>query len=131
MSDEQMLRAAKALARLALGNNYIPKEFTGERGRQWLEAEAPGLPPGIDAIGRLTSNGVLRANNLGATSFYRFSLDPVAEFLAAEAYFDQCENDEGRVKALFASSQDAQGFNNALLLIMQARPPGGSSAHRA
>jgi hypothetical protein len=50
MSDEEMLAVAKALARFALGSNYIPKEFTREQATESIRIKLPTLPqPGTDA----------------------------------------------------------------------------------
>ena len=121
MGDEDMLTAAKALARLAVGSDYIPKEFTRSDGLKCLQTDAPDLPAGVDPLRRLVDNGVLLSREIGATTSLRFALDPVAEFLAAEAHFDKCEGDAGCLGKLLTDSKNAQGFHNALLLTMQAR----------
>ena len=121
MSDGEMFRTAKALAKLALGADYIPKEFTDDRGRERIKVAVPELPSGIDPQNRLIANGVLISKDIGATTFLRFALDPVAEFLAAEAYFDECENEEARLHSLLSNSEKAPGFHSALLLTIQAR----------
>jgi hypothetical protein len=127
MADEDMLRAAKALAKLALGTEYIPKEFTRDQGRQVLKTQVPDLPSAADPLKRLQANGVLISRDLGATTLLRFVFDPVAEFLAAEAYFDACEGQDDCLEKLFSSSKHAQGFQIALLLTVQARRQGGSA----
>jgi hypothetical protein len=121
MSDEDMLTAAKALARLGVGSNYIPKEFTRADGLKCLKGDAPDLPAGVDPLRRLAANGVLLSKEMGATTFLRFALDPVAEFLAAEAHFDKCQGKADCLEKLLTDSKNAQGFHNALLLTMQAR----------
>ena len=100
MSDADMLEAAKALAKFAIGSNYIPKEFTREQGTECVRSKVPVLAPQIDALQRLTDNGVLMFKWLGATATYRFALDPVAEFLAVEAHFDACDNDRSCLRKL-------------------------------
>jgi hypothetical protein len=121
MGDEEMLRAAKALAELSLRPNYIPKEFTRERGLEHLRTELPDLPAGVDPIRRLIDNGALRLRTVGATTLLRFALDPVAEFLAAEVIFDRSEGDRESVAKLLRESLNIPGFHNALLLTAQAR----------
>jgi hypothetical protein len=121
MSDGDMLRVAKALARLALGSDFIPKEFTEEKGRAFLETEGPKMAAGIDPLRRLIDNGVLITRVRGATTYMRFALDPVAEFLAAEAHFDKCDGKKECLDKLLEDSKSAQGFHNALLLTIQAR----------
>jgi hypothetical protein len=128
LDDETMLRTAKALARLALGSDYIPKEFSRDRGMQCLKSEAADIPAGIDPLLRLVANGVLLSKELGATTYLRFALDPVAEFLAAEAYFDQGAGEEACLclRQLLSDSERAPGFHTALLHTIQARDSGRS-----
>ena len=121
MTDEDMLAVAKVLAKLAVGNDYIPREFTREHGFERLRCEVSGLPKEVDPLKRLTDNGVLLFNWRGATAVYRFALDPVAEFLAAEAHFDNCAGKMTDLEELLKKSIAAQGFYNALLLTIQAR----------
>ena len=121
MSDEDMLAVAKALAKIAVGTNYIPKEFTREQATECIRATVHALPQQIDALQRLAGNGVLMFKWVGATGVYRFALDPVAEFLAAEAYFDGCESNPSCLENLLQGTNHAQGFHNALLLTIQAR----------
>jgi hypothetical protein len=121
MDDEAMLRAAKALAKFALGGDYVPKEFARQRGLEWLRTEAPDLPAGSNALSRLSANGVLLSREVGATTIYRFALDPIAEFLAAEAHCDSCEGNISCLEKLNLDSERAAGFHNALLLTIQAR----------
>jgi hypothetical protein len=55
------------------------------------------------------------------TALYRFALDPVAEFLAAEAVFDGCAGDTAEMGKMVKNSASAPGFQNAFLLTIQAR----------
>jgi hypothetical protein len=68
---------------------------------------------------------VLLSKEVGATTFLRFALDPVAEFLAAEAHFDHCEGKDDCLQKLLEDSKNAQGFHNALVLTIQARRTAG------
>jgi hypothetical protein len=121
MADDLMLRAAKSLARLALGSDYIPKEFGSEPAREWLTNEVSVIPEGIDPLRRLEDNGVLLSKTIGATTFLQFALDPVAEYLAAEAHFDRCSGQDACLERLLSASSRAPGFNNALLQTVKAR----------
>ena len=121
MGDEDMLAVAKALAKIAIGSNYIPKEFTREQATECIRTNLPTLPQQIDPLQRLIGNGVLMFKWVGAKAIYRFALDPVAEFLAAETYFDGCDSNSSCLENLLESSNRAQGFHNALLLTIQAR----------
>jgi hypothetical protein len=89
VGDDLMLRTAKALAKRALGSDYIPKEFTRDRGLQSLKTDVADLPSGIDPLRRLVANGMLLSREIGATTFFRFSLDPIAEFLASGSSYRQ------------------------------------------
>jgi hypothetical protein len=120
MSDEEMLQAAKALARLAIKKDYTPREFTRDQAVQCLKHYSC-LPSQVDPLQRLTANGVLLRKTVGATTVYRFALDPVAEFLAAEAYFDDCNGKAPCLDKLLQESLHAQGFHAAVLLTRQAR----------
>ena len=75
MGDEDMLRAAKALARLAVGTITFPKEFEHEDGLESLKTDAPNLHAAVSLL-RLVANGVLVSRE-GMTTFLRFALDPV------------------------------------------------------
>ena len=123
MSDVDMLAAVKALAKFAVGSNHIPKEFNGQQATECIRSKVPALPQQIDPLAKLTDNGVLMFKWLGATPTYRFALDPIAEFLAAEAHFDECGNDPSCLKNLLEKCEHAPGFYNAMLLTIQARDP--------
>jgi hypothetical protein len=121
MCDEDMLRVSKVLARLALGEDCIPKEFTRELAQECIKAEIPDLPQGLDPLRRLVANGVLLSKNVGGTTFFRFELDPIAEFLGAEAYLEIHTDDSGFSKELPERSKNAAGFHNALLITIESR----------
>jgi hypothetical protein len=116
-----MFQTAKALARLSLGGDYIPKEFTHERAQEWLKSEVSDIPAEVDPLQRLADNGVLLSKSIGATTFLRFCLDPVAEILAAEAHFDRCSGEDRCLRHLLSDSKRAAGFHNALLMTIQVR----------
>jgi hypothetical protein len=128
VSDEDMFRATKILAELSLGSDCIPKEFARDRGLQRLKTGVPDSPVAIDPLCRLAANGVLLSHEDGATTFFRFILDQVAEFLAAEAHFDRCEGKVDCLEKLLKDSENTQGFHNALLLTIQARRTAGVSS---
>jgi hypothetical protein len=76
-----------------------------------------------DPIDRLKKNGVLIERELGPYSRLRFTLDPIAEFLAASAYAEECGSDEQRWNQILMSSAHAPGFVVALELVRQAYAP--------
>jgi hypothetical protein len=52
---------------------------------------------------------------------YRFVLDPIAEFLTAEAYCDEFGNDEDCWERLARKSANAPGFQAAMAATRAAR----------
>jgi hypothetical protein len=120
MTDDDVLTAAKVLAKLALRDDYFSKDFTRDKGNDALKVVLNVLS-GVDPLRRLEANGVLLSRRLGATTFLRFSLDPVAEFLAAEAFIEDCEGKSDKLEELSEKASSAKGFHDALLLTLQAR----------
>ena len=68
-------------------------------------------------------NGVLVEKQAGTQSRLRFALDPVAEFLAAAWYADECEIDNGQLEAILAESETSLGFQVALKLVRKSHGP--------
>ena len=124
MSNEDMLRAAEVLARLALGKAFVPREVAKEEAREAFAEAGWGKPEDSDPIRRLRDNGVLQETAVGTEMLLRFALDPVAEFLAAMAHARQCAGNETAWNALFkqveAAGQRAAGFRLALRLVCRA-----------
>jgi hypothetical protein len=74
----------------------------------------------INPIDRLKSNGVLFQREIGAYTRLRFALDPIAEFLGAFAYAEECGADQESWTRILKESISAPGFQIALKLIRQA-----------
>jgi hypothetical protein len=74
----------------------------------------------INPIDRLKSNGVLFQREIGAYTRLRFTLDPIAEFLGAFAYAEECGANQDSWNRIFESSSAVPGFQIALKLIQQA-----------
>jgi hypothetical protein len=119
MSDEDMLRAAKLLGRLALENDFIPKEFPKESARGRLIAAGWANPERLDPIQRPLDNGLIIEKTVVAVRVLRFVLDPIAEFLAAASWSEECGNDPTRWDDLESKCQAASGFQLALRLVKQ------------
>jgi hypothetical protein len=123
LSDEQMLRAAEALARLSLGESFMPSEFSRKEARSVLTL-VKEIPIGTDPIERLVENGVLVEYQVGSSSVLSFLLDPIAEYLAAMAWARECGRVEERWRGLCQSLIDlgrqADGFEVALHSVVQA-----------
>ena len=120
LSDEEMLKVTKTLGKLALQPNYSPKEFTREAAQEALKSRGWASFDRIDPIERLKSNGVLFQKEIGAYTRFRFALDPIAEFLGAFAYAEECGSNRDSWKRTFENSAAAPGFQIALKLIRQA-----------
>jgi photosystem II stability/assembly factor-like uncharacterized protein len=86
LSNEQMLRAAEALGRLALEPDFIPKEIPRSAARERLAAHGWKEPEKLDPLQRLLDNGVLLQREAGIDGLLRFVLDPISEMLAAMAW---------------------------------------------
>lgn len=85
IADDDLIRAAKLLAREALGSDYIPKEIFRDDAGRLLRAEGL-LTADRDPLRRLIDNGIVDRRDRGGTPLIRFVLDPVAEHLAALAW---------------------------------------------
>jgi len=120
LSDDEMLRVAKTLGKLALQPNYMPKEFSPEAARDALQSNGWASFDPIDPIERLKSNGVLFHREIGPYTRLRFALDPIAEFLGAFAYAEECGANQDSWNRILESSEAAPGFQIALKLIHQA-----------
>ena len=85
MSDEDMLRAARILASLSLARDRVPRKFARDDARARLKAAGFYEAGRADPVRRLVANGVLLEEALIVPQeWLRFTLDPVAEFLAAQ-----------------------------------------------
>jgi hypothetical protein len=86
--DNQVILASRVLGRLSLEEHYVPREFRSDEARSRLEARGFKAEEASSALRRLIQNGALDERQPGGTSILRFSLDPVAEFLAAIDWVD-------------------------------------------
>jgi hypothetical protein len=120
LSEDRMLKVAKVIAKTSLGEDYIPKEVTRERLEEALKAVGEAITESNDPLKRLELNGVLAIRRQGAAKLCRFALDPMAEYIGAEAIGDDCGTDREKWKAVLESSAGALGFQYALRLTLQA-----------
>jgi GTPase SAR1 family protein len=120
MNESTMLKIAKILAKLSLRDTYIPKEITRTLAEQAIQSEGISVSDGNDPLKRLHGNGVLTQRPQGAEMLYRYFLDPMAEYIGAEAFGDECGADPKKWKDLFEKSKNAPGFQIALQLTRQA-----------
>jgi hypothetical protein len=116
-----MFQVVEHFGYLSLDKNYIPQDFDNAAAQQQLRIGVPGVNPTL-AINRLVDNGIVyRKNNLG--SFYlRFSLDTMAEYVAAAYYFKQ-KKEENKLKEfgeeVLRLDDDAKGFKLAFQEVLQ------------
>jgi hypothetical protein len=120
MTNDDFLRASMALAKLALGEDFIPKEFFKDEARETLRAHGWTDPVKLDPIQRMLDNGILLEKTVIGHSRLRFVLDPVAENLAASAYVRQCDGDVQCLDELTRKAAISAGFRSAVELARRA-----------
>jgi len=123
LHNDRMIKIAKILGRLALEPNFIPKEFSRAQALAALKAAGESATETSDPIERLKLNNVLIEKEGGFDIRLRFALDPIAEFLAAAEYQEQCGSDQTKWDAVMERSSQAPGFQSALKLVRQALKP--------
>jgi GTPase SAR1 family protein len=119
----RMLKVAKLVAKLSLGADYIPKEITRDAAILAIQSGGEAVNDSCDPLRRLSLNGVLAERTQGAALLYRYSLDPMAEYIGAEAVADDCGADRAKWKEIFDKSTNSPGFQTALRLTRQAYGP--------
>jgi photosystem II stability/assembly factor-like uncharacterized protein len=105
MSHAEMLRAAKILAKLALGDDLIPKEFYAEEAAAELKRQGWADSQKVDPIQRLVDNGVLISKG-ELLRRLKFVLDPIA----AAAHLQEARHDPARLRSLRDNAKQAMGF---------------------
>lgn len=116
----RMLKVAKVVAKLSLGSDLVPKEVTRNALEAALKDAGETVRDSCDPLKRLVLNGVLTERTQGTALLYRFALDPMAEYIGAEAIADDCGADHERWKNVLEVSNGAPGFQTALRLTRQA-----------
>jgi hypothetical protein len=122
MTNPQMLKAAMLLAKLALGGNFIPKEFLRDDATELLKENDWAEPQKLDPVQRLIDNGILSEKTVLGFRRLRFALDPIAENLAAAHYVRTCRRDAEGLKKLRSDAAEAPGFLSAVELFGNAVP---------
>jgi hypothetical protein len=82
LTHAAMLRAAQLAALVELDRNFRPRAFSREEARRMFRQEGWNVESGPDPLDWLVRNGVMK--NEGG-SYFRFQLDPIAEYVAADA----------------------------------------------
>jgi len=120
LTGDQMLKIAKALGKVALQPDFVPKEFSRTAAVSALKAVEEPVTNTYDPIERLKLNGVLIEKQGGLDCRLRFALDPIAEFLAAAAYAEELGSSTKAWDDILESTKKALGFQSALKLVRQA-----------
>jgi photosystem II stability/assembly factor-like uncharacterized protein len=120
LDGDRMLKVAKLLAKVAIGRDFIPREFRKEEATAALKSVGEVVSVSCDPTVRLRMNGVLVEKSGGLGTQLRFALDQIAEFLAAAQYAEECAADAEKWKALLSQTESAHGFHMALVLTRQA-----------
>ena len=108
-SVPDMIRATAVIARCSLGDEYVPQEFDGRRAVQALTQA--GLWDGVhDPLATLVDGGVLEARRVGGVDFYRFKLDPVAEYMAALERVQTLSGDRRAWEDWLLNFENIEGF---------------------
>jgi hypothetical protein len=92
VANERMIHAARELGWCSVQEHYIPRDFSREVGMRALK-KAECWDDKADVIARLVTNGILEQRDIGGNQFFRFGLDPLAEYLAALHVVMQCNDD--------------------------------------
>jgi hypothetical protein len=120
---DRLLKVAQILAKISLGGDFVPKEFSRSEATEEI-----GEPEyNSDPLQRLVLNTVLIEKQGGRENRFRFALDPVAEFLAAVWYGERCGFDREKWGEIKTKSSIAPGFRIALELVQQAYWPASRS----
>ncbi|MBZ5615886.1 MAG: hypothetical protein LAO23_17910 [Acidobacteriia bacterium] len=120
LDKDRMLKVAKILGKTAVGKDYVPKEFSRNDAIAELKAAGEVVSASSDPTVRLRMNGVLLEKPEGIDTRLRFALDPVAEFLAAAAYAEECGSDTDQWNKVLSQSTHAPEFQIALKLTREA-----------
>src|SRR5688500_11010334 len=115
-----MLKIAKVLGKRALQANFVPKGFSRAAALTAMHTIGESVTSNCDPIERLKGNGILIEKEGGPHTQLRFALDPIAEFLAAAAYNEDCSTDQEEWTRLLEQSKHSAGFQVALKLVRQA-----------
>ena len=120
MTNEDFLRAGMVLAKLALGDDFIPKEFFKDDARNALKQSGWTEQTKTDPIQRMVDNGILLEKTVVGHVRLRFVLDPVAENLAASAYVRECRGNVRCLDELSSNAHVSPGFQAAVNLARRA-----------
>lgn len=120
LSDAAMLRVAQLAATLELGEKYRPRSFSRAEARTEFALHGWNIDTKPDPLQRLILNGVLVDEGAG---YMRFRLDPVAEFVAADAAVQDKAHDQTAWQSLLdsVSAAEADSYYRLLIALRQIR----------
>lgn len=122
LPKEKLLRVAGLLACLELGDDFRPKRIDRHEVEKALAKENL-LADGMNPLQRLIDNQVLEQRREGSDYLIAFTLDPVAEYLAAFAHGKRCSKSADAWQKLIADvdaqGKQANGFLTALRITHQ------------
>jgi hypothetical protein len=127
ISTEEMLAAVKAIAKMSLGERFVPAKFSFEAALRSIEF---GPAASKDSVLRaLITAGILIQEELGLGNSLQFVFDPLAEFCAAYAYAEEIGHDVERwgsfMNRLGDAGPAASGFRTAVAMIAETYGPKG------
>jgi hypothetical protein len=122
LSTAELYRAVRVLAVAELGDDFVPRGISSETALAVLRADGTVGSAidrrGTDVLQRLLDNQILRSDEALGVVRVRFSLDPVAEYIAAMEHADGCGRNLVAWKELLekvnAKVVLAAGFRGAL-----------------
>ncbi|MES1244738.1 MAG: hypothetical protein ABUT39_24235 [Acidobacteriota bacterium] len=109
VDDATLILAARVLGRCSLEHDFIPRDFDRDRAEAELAREGVHYEK-ADLVARLIDNGVLQERAPGGTRFLRFTLDPLAEYLAAISWLATLRDDEEGWKAWLSRLRGTEGY---------------------
>lgn len=92
VADETLVRAARVLANSSLADHFVPRDFFHDDALAQLR-QTVGDVDADRIIRRLADNGVIQVRDRGGIVMLRFTLDPIAEYLAALYRIEACRGD--------------------------------------
>jgi len=107
--QEQLIRAARVLAKVSLGTNLVPSDFRREDGTSAL-AELGNIGEPKRLLERLITNGVLESKEFMSVALLRFGLDPAAEYLAAIEWIDKLRTATDGWKSFLEQVKATEGY---------------------
>ena len=124
LSDEAMYKIVKLMAKLSLGNNFVPSDVRMDELRNEMKILYEDKSQVEAAVKRIELNGIImeKVDEKG-NYFIRFILDPLAEIMAAMWYADKLEK-ENKIPEFMETTirnlnADCKGFKIAFWLVVK------------